>query len=627
MSTLKSSSIDLKNISPMVKKTVKEWVKEVLAANRSEFRRDSVKSLYKRLNEALAKEYSDKGLEYVKEKFDELKPQVDFLASLFYCINDDLRNRQREMQLEVDWLTERLKRLLMALQASSLAQAVDTTFAREAYPLSEEMADLLWSLNERTVRTWDEMLASELPAMVREYFLLQGNRAIPWGWDLMRQILVNSGEESKIAAICSKFESPEDGDDFLHGRDFNYGLLDVRDEDFETALESLLEEVRSLVNSGAVEAGWVLCPKDPPNLFMSSIPLIEGNWIDKKALAVLEWYQSILKMGYEIIRPEEENPVAWPIVLDKRTQDEEAVQGVIVKVEDFGILNKDEQYAIFIEAEERINSLGLQERIIDGRVYVCLADYFDSTGHLLCNEDFEIKDGIMINSWNRWIKERQSGECESGDRVYIGKFPASEMSCAINLRDIQRIPSLEEAFGLQEMREKCIVLSSKLKISSSSVPFDLREKGIEDGIYIYPCFGDDEPIRASLARWRDDAFNGLVRYFALYMATLTLSVNLFEAGDILFKDLENKVSLTISKILTLSSYYDDTFADLLDKLKTVKKLTWSDASPYGWAALFPKGFSVDLGALQKAAEASYMTYYDMYINMAHESLWATGSDL
>ncbi|MGB4301092.1 MAG: hypothetical protein WBJ35_04475, partial [Acetomicrobium sp.] len=417
MSTLKSSSIDLKNISPMVKKTVKEWVKEVLAANRSEFRRDSVKSLYKRFNEALAKEYSDKGLEYVKEKFDELKPQVDFLASLFYCINDDLRNRQREMQLEVDLLTERLKRLLMALQASSLAQAVDTTFAREAYPLSEEMADLLWSLNERTVRTWDEMLESELPAMVREYFLLQGNRAIPWGWDLMRQILVNSGEESKIAAICSKFESPEDGDDFLHGRDFNYGLLDVRDEEFETALESLLEEVRSLVNSGAVEAGWALCPKDPPNLFMSSIPLIEGNWIDKKALAVLEWYQTILKMGYEIIRPEEENPVAWPIVLDKRTQDEETVQGVIVKVEDFGILNKDEQYAIFIEAEERINSLRLQERIIDGRVYVCLADYFDSTGHLLGNEDFEMKDGIMLNSWTRWIKERQSRECESGDRV------------------------------------------------------------------------------------------------------------------------------------------------------------------------------------------------------------------
>ena len=93
MSTLKSSSIDLKNISPMVKKTVKEWVKEVLAANGSEFRRDSVKSLYKRLNEALAKEYSDKGLEYVKEKFDELKPQIGFLASLFYCINDDLQKQ------------------------------------------------------------------------------------------------------------------------------------------------------------------------------------------------------------------------------------------------------------------------------------------------------------------------------------------------------------------------------------------------------------------------------------------------------------------------------------------------------------------------------------------------------
>ena len=130
-----------------------------------------------------------------------------------------------------------------------------------------------------------------------------------------------------------------------------------------------------------------------------------------------------------------------------------------------------------------------------------------------------------------------------------------------------------------------------------------------------------------MAQWRDDAFDRLVRYFALYMAILMLSGKLFGAGDILFKDLENKVPLTISKILTLSSYYDDTFADLLDKLKTVKKLTGSDASPYGWAALFPKGFSVDLGALQKASEASYMTYYDMYINMAYESLWATGSDL
>ena len=40
--------------------------------------------------------------------------------------------------------------------------------------------------------------------------------------------------------------------------------------------------------------------------------------------------------------------------------------------------------------------------------YICmLANYFDSTGHLLGNEDFEMKDGIMLNSWNRWIKERQ----------------------------------------------------------------------------------------------------------------------------------------------------------------------------------------------------------------------------
>lgn len=276
-----NSPIDLKNISPMVKEVTKEWMREILASDESEDRYDSIRNLYKKFNEALMKEYGDKGSECVNQKFGELKPQVDFLASLFYCINDDLRNRQREM----------------------------------------------------------------------------------------------------------KFDSPKKGDDFLHGRDFNRGLLDVRDEEFDAALESLLSKVRSLVKNGTLEAGWALNPKDPPNLFMSSIPLIEGNWIDKVALAVLEWHQALLKEGYETHRPEKENLIAWPIVLEEG-QDEEALKGVIVKVGDFGILDKNRQYAIFVEAEERINLLRLKERIVDGRAYVSLAEYFDSTEHLLTQEDF-----------------------------------------------------------------------------------------------------------------------------------------------------------------------------------------------------------------------------------------------
>ncbi len=67
-------------------------------------------------------------------------------------------------------------------------------------------------------------------------------------------------------------------------------------------------------------------------------------------LAVLEWHQALLKEGYETHRPEKENLIAWPIVLEEG-QDEEALKGVIVKIGDFGILDKDRQYAIFVEAE------------------------------------------------------------------------------------------------------------------------------------------------------------------------------------------------------------------------------------------------------------------------------------
>ncbi|MDR9770474.1 hypothetical protein [Acetomicrobium sp.] len=75
-----------------------------------------------------------------------------------------------------------------------------------------------------------------------------------------------------------KLDSPKRGDDdFLHGRDFNRGLLDVRDEEFDAVLESLLSKVRSLVKNDAPEAGWALNPKDLPNLFYVIYTLNRGK--------------------------------------------------------------------------------------------------------------------------------------------------------------------------------------------------------------------------------------------------------------------------------------------------------------------------------------------------------------
>ncbi len=615
MSTPKSS-VDLANISPVVKKAAKEWIKEALATNEAAGHFGSSEDLNERVTEVLMKEHNGKDPDFVKQKLDEIKPQVDFVVSLFNYINDELKNKQREIKLDVDLLAERLKRLLMALQTSGHADMVNVTFGSTAYPLSEEMADLFLSLNEKGIRSWDEMQKEEMSYMVKEYFILRGRKLIPWGWDFLRCILASSeGEFDKhIKAIRSRFASLEDADDFLNGKDFNYGLMDVRDEEFEAALGSLLEEVKSLAQAGALETGKALCPKDPPNLFMSSIPLIEGSWIDKKALTVLEWYRTISDMGYAMCRPEGENPLAWPIVLDETAQDEDVYCDEIIRVGGLGILSKDEQYSIFSDVEEHIKSLKLQERLIDGRTYVSMKGYFNRDGHLLKLEDFDIKEGITIRSWNSWFEEH-GGE----ETACIGQFLVSEMSYDIKSYDIQRIPSLEDVFELQEMREKCNFLANKLKVSSSdSTPLELKEKGIEDGLYINPCPLEDQPIRASIAKWRDSAFDALVRYFALHMTILLIFGKLLDEEKIVFKDLEDTLMQAIMHIIALVFSYNDIIAEYLDKVKTVKGLTWSDTPPYGWGALFPNGFLIDMSDIQEAAEENYMSHFERYIKTAHD---------
>ncbi|MDR9770448.1 hypothetical protein [Acetomicrobium sp.] len=76
-----NSPIDLKNISPMVKEVTKEWMREILASDESEDRYDSIRNLYKKFNEALMKEYGDKGSECVNQKFGELNHKLTFSLS------------------------------------------------------------------------------------------------------------------------------------------------------------------------------------------------------------------------------------------------------------------------------------------------------------------------------------------------------------------------------------------------------------------------------------------------------------------------------------------------------------------------------------------------------------------
>lgn len=648
------SSIKLENISPIAKEAAKEWIKEVLTVAEAGGDLKSVEDLNERVIKALMKEYKGKGPTFAKRKFEEIKPQVDFFISLFIGINDEFEAKQKEMFFEVNLLEEQLKRLLTALKVSEHAETVGIVFGNTAYPLSDKMADLFLSLNEKGVKTWDEMREEEMNHMVREYFISMGEEEIPLEWVFLRYLPASNDNvfTKLIEEVRSAFNSPEDADDFLNGKDFNHGLLGVRDRDFDAALEAFCNEVKSLAEREELKIGGVLYPKDPPNLFMGAIPLVEGKWIDSKALAVLEWHKMVSDQGYVMIHPEGDNSLAWPIVLDKTAEDEEledegedesdellSLQDEDADLQDedddvdeedededdddddeeeeeLEILDKHEQYSIYLEAEEHIKSLNLEERAIDGRIHVSLGDYFSCDGCLLNQEEFEIEEGITISSWNRLVEER-GGEGEAK----IGEVPLSKIDFAIEPHEIQRIPTLEEALELQEMREECgySAMDFKVSISDPIIPSDVKEKGIEDGVYIRPCPFDNQPIRASIAQWRDSALGALAYYLGMNSAITTISFMFLDETDILFKDFENLLERTMRSLIRLSFLYNDLIAARLNELKAFKALNWTDAQPFGWGALFPKGFLISEDEIKEVASEKAMPIFERYIESAYNS--------
>ena len=181
------SSIKLENISPIAKEAAKEWIKEVLTVAEAGGDLKSVEDPNERVIKALMKEYKGKGPTFAKRKFEEIKPQVDFFISLFIDINDEFEAKQKEMFFEVNLLEEQLKRLLTALKVSEHAETVGIVFGNTAYPLSDEMTDLFLSLNEKGVKTWDEMREEEMNHMVREYFVSMGEEEIPYPFPLSEQ--------------------------------------------------------------------------------------------------------------------------------------------------------------------------------------------------------------------------------------------------------------------------------------------------------------------------------------------------------------------------------------------------------------------------------------------------------
>ncbi|MDI3499568.1 MAG: hypothetical protein PWP50_612 [Synergistaceae bacterium] len=649
-------SAEIKNISPVVKEAVKSWLEEALLrqGEESEEAGPPVEGLAERVIKVLVKEHKGKGPKAVKQAFNELKPQIEFVGLLIYSINDDVDNKQREMIIETELLLEKFKRIAAAMSIDDSARAVALGLGEMPYPLSQEMAELFLSLDEHAVKSWSEIKNEILPFMVKEHFISQGKKEIPAAW-LRLLYPLNSSEEAEIdedlkeemEEARSAFESPEAFSDFLEGKDFTHGLADVRNEEFDMAVETLAKEIESLSEVNVLEKENLLTPKDPPNNFMTSIPLVEREWIDKEALELLEWYKTILNMGYEALRLED-NSVAWPIIIEpekgesesesecedededesesedvgeerydeeENDDDEEEEEEEEIEIDDdeLKILDKQKQYEILWDVRRRLSSIALKERVIDGRTYVSLSDYLSQEDCLFGEEDLEIEEGITVRSWNKWFEEQKDDEAGSAK---LAGFEVFDIANEIEPDEIHILESQEEAIHLQELREGLNLMVTRMQLSTPVMPFYVKRKGIEDGWYVNPCLPGDQPVRELIATLREMVFYAFANYTGMKMAILSLADEFLDGTNFLHEAAAESLDHTIERIAEITRAYNEIIANQLEILKTLGLINWANEPPYGWEALFPQGFFIDLDDVAEAAKKYAFVYRKRCINMA-----------
>ncbi len=164
-------------------------------------------------------------------------------------------------------------------------------------------------------------------------------------------------------------------------------------------------EIRRLVRSGLIEAGKRVSLRDSPHYFLRSAPLLEGRWIDITALELAELGVILPDGGWSRRDSADLHQLGWEHVV--RTDD----HGEASPIDDAS------WFDALQAARDRVLSYRGRRRNFNGRPYVNFSLYQKWRARKLGSRlDASVEAGIVLASWNDWVKNQ-------GSRARLGGIP------------------------------------------------------------------------------------------------------------------------------------------------------------------------------------------------------------
>jgi len=202
----------------------------------------------------------------------------------------------------------------------------------------------------------------------------------------------DSGLDSEsIDELRALFPTEAALNDFLAGRDYSYGLADIRDEEFKRTRESVRKEIVKLVRTGVLEMGRCVHFSTAPMPFLQKVPVVEWEWVDEAMIEFAEYGALLKDKGFRLADSHDMPPLSMAQIYSPPSESH-ALQ----------VAGYEQIAPVLAQAQRNFAKFNGKKAKIAGRDYIKLEDYQSWTGKKVTGS-LPANDGVLARSWNSWV--------------------------------------------------------------------------------------------------------------------------------------------------------------------------------------------------------------------------------
>jgi hypothetical protein len=251
---------------------------------------ESARPLYKmtkQISESVRASMKGQPQQVVESAVHRAVRDVCFLFKLHNQVNGYQITEERAWSIVFAYLESSLRAITWQNSYLRLRSDMPAMYSRMIpYPLDSETADAVKAAIQNDVTVWEDFENGDiLDEWFNQYSLDRGEKEIPEGAFIFHdgkfKPNVTTENEKEVRDF---FKDDIEFDRFKAGEDYTKLWATIKDTEYDTHYDQMVQAIHQLVDSGEVKAGSSVWLETVPILFLQLATLIDEEWLDRQVL-------------------------------------------------------------------------------------------------------------------------------------------------------------------------------------------------------------------------------------------------------------------------------------------------------------------------------------------------------